>query len=59
MILTRGCNQLRLIWNHPTWALSYGRWTYRPEDDERLWFARVRVGPLKIEAVRCCQERSR
>lgn len=41
----------RIIWNHPVWALTYGRWRYTPEDDERRWFARLRLGPWKIEAV--------
>lgn len=55
MILSRGRNQLRIIWNHPTWSLCWLLIRFRPEDDGRLWFARVRVGPLKIEAVRRCR----
>lgn len=38
-----------VVWNWPVMALTYGRWVYAPGDDDRAWFARARVGPVKIE----------
>ena len=57
MVFTAGRTEFRVIDNRPTWALTWGLWRFVPEQDERLWFWWARLGPLKVEAVRCCQER--
>lgn len=57
MIATRGRNEFRIIDNRPVWALSWGLWRFPRGTDDRRWFWRARVGPWKLEAVRCCQRR--
>ena len=57
MILTLGRTEFHIIDNRPVWALSWGLWRFARDQDDRLWFWRARVGPLKLEAVRCCHGR--
>ncbi len=52
MTLTIGLYCLDVIWNHPVWALSYGRWTYSPDEDDRQWFMRSRIGPFKVQVTK-------
>lgn len=52
MVLTRGRWELALVWNWPVWAWTYGRWRFPVGADDRAWFARVRLGWLKVEATR-------
>lgn len=41
------------MWNWPTLSLlSYQRWRYRSGQDGRAWYARARVGPVKVEATK-------
>lgn len=57
MILTLGRTELRIIDNRPVWAMTWGLRRFERYQDDRRWFWRARVGPLKFEAVRCCHER--
>ena len=57
MVITVGRTELRIIDNRPVWALAWGWWRFERDQDVRLWFWRARIGPLKLEAVRCCHRR--
>lgn len=52
MTLTIGLYRFDVIWNHPVWALSYGRWVYSPDEDSRAWFMRSRIGPFKVQVTK-------
>ena len=54
MTKTIGPYRIDLIWNHPVWALTYGRWTYTPDMDDRQWFMRSRIGPFMVQVTKCC-----
>lgn len=54
MTKTLGPYRIDLIWNHPVWALTYGRWKYTPDMDERQWFMRSRIGPFMVQVTKCC-----
>jgi hypothetical protein len=51
MRLLFGPYRAAVIWNHPVWALTYGRWTFGPAED-RVWFLRSRIGPIKVQVTK-------
>lgn len=52
MTRTLGRYRVDLAWIHPVWALTYGRWTYHPDEDARAWFLRARMGPVMVQVTK-------
>lgn len=53
LYFARGRYAAAVMWNWPTLSLlSYQRWRYRSGQDGRAWYARARVGPVKVEATK-------
>lgn len=48
-----GKTRLIAVWNWPVVTFTWLLVRYQPEDDDdRRWFLRTRIGPVKVEVTR-------